>query len=1009
MLQRIKNKMIIFLVIFLIFSYPCFAAVVDTFNVGDTTLSLLFPNGDETQTYFITVPDGTVLNARMRLIGLDVEGETLVPADAVVVTDVSGSMGTTKLNAAIDADIAFVNTLLPDDSTTDSRIGLVSYTTSVDSTYPLTGIEGKSDLIDEIYSYDDKYMTCISCGISEAIQILQDDWVPDITHAMLVMSDGVANYCIPGVDCSDNVAREEAVVEGWKARQQGIDVYTVGFGGGADETTLERIACWNCLDESHCGPGEGSWMGDVELGDGTWVDCRDARYRFAADVGDIIDIYEEIARTISAQFFSTPTISSTNPLAKDGWWTNPPTEYKEDTMWNNGVCSGAGVSCIDYRDFIQQNLDVCAADPCDISFSVYSETAGRLDLSELYIEIQTQECGNGIPEPGEECDDGANGDDTDQCYDDCTLTYCGDRIIQNPNGEGEDGPLNDGNEDCDDGNIVNDDRCDTNCVFTFCGDGIRQTPNGEGTGGPFDDGDEECDDGNLDNADECTNDCIANPPPVTFCGDGITQKPNDAGTGGPLNDGFEDCDDENLDDTDTCFSDCVFTFCGDSIRQTPNGEGTGGPLNDGNEECDDGDDDDTDECSNNCIANPGGTFCGDGDTQKPNDAGTGGPLGDGFEDCDDGNDDDTDICNSNCEYTYCRDGTVQSPNGKGEDGPLDDGYEECDDGNFNDDDLCTTECVTTYCGDGIQQAPNGDDFDEECDDGNLDECDGCSSTCQSEVCGNNRIDCGEECDDGNLDECDGCSSTCQTEICGNNRKECDEECDDGSNDDPYDLCHNDCTNTECGDGYTQSPNGEGTGGPGNDGFEQCDGEFYCTGSCIVDYGANCNDCTACFDAGGNPFHPGYLTLYECLVGEGCLDEQISVFNTPASLQPLDDLSDLFDPNDVVVSFESLDDALFSIDPFSGFVTNTYTIDGKDTLHGTVSAAIIEIRIDASGELIRFCPKLKRFNFNVGSGPEEIDADLLVTGSRSVVGYFEEGGYIYSTGPYIFTAKVWLRE
>lgn len=46
------------------------------------------------------------------------------------------------------------------------------------------------------------------------------------------------------------------------------------------------------------------------------------------------------------------------------------------------------------------------------------------------------ECGDTIVQEGEECDDGANGHDNDECYDDCTLTHCGDGIVQQPNGEG---------------------------------------------------------------------------------------------------------------------------------------------------------------------------------------------------------------------------------------------------------------------------------------------------------------------------------------------------------------------------------------------------------------------------------------------------------------------------------------------------------------------------------------------------------------------------------------------
>jgi hypothetical protein len=102
-------------------------------------------------------------------------------------------------------------------------------------------------------------------------------------------------------------------------------------------------------------------------------------------------------------------------------------------------------------------------------------------------------CGNGVLDDGEDCDDGANGDDTDLCTDSCDWTVCGDGVIQSPNGLGTGGPLDDGDEDCDDGANGDDtDQCFDDCTFTFCGDLTVQSPNGEGTGGPLDDGFEQC-------------------------------------------------------------------------------------------------------------------------------------------------------------------------------------------------------------------------------------------------------------------------------------------------------------------------------------------------------------------------------------------------------------------------------------------------------------------------------------------------------------------------------------
>lgn len=72
-------------------------------------------------------------------------------------------------------------------------------------------------------------------------------------------------------------------------------------------------------------------------------------------------------------------------------------------------------------------------------------------------------CGNGAPEPGEECDDG-NGADTDACLPTCENASCGDGLLWA------------GVEQCDDGNLQDGDGCESDCTPTpsVCGDGVAQ-------------------------------------------------------------------------------------------------------------------------------------------------------------------------------------------------------------------------------------------------------------------------------------------------------------------------------------------------------------------------------------------------------------------------------------------------------------------------------------------------------------------------------------------------------
>jgi len=251
-------------------------------------------------------------------------------------------------------------------------------------------------------------------------------------------------------------------------------------------------------------------------------------------------------------------------------------------------------------------------------------------------------CGDGMVQPGEQCDLGPDNSEAGQCTPECTIASCGDGYVY------------EGFEECDDGNSVNTDACVAGCKLAVCGDGFVQ------------DGVEECDDGNDNPADGCTPECTPG-----SCGDGVIQ----AG---------EQCDDGNADTSDDCPA-CQFAFCGDGFIQagieicddgntdsndactspfcTP-AECGDGIVWEGMEECDDQNEIDTDACTAECLD----AYCGDGIIQE------------GVEECDDQNDLDSDNCLNSCLDAVCGDGFVKQ------------GIEECDDGNDIDDDECPNNC-----------------------------------------------------------------------------------------------------------------------------------------------------------------------------------------------------------------------------------------------------------------------------------------------------------------------------
>ncbi len=185
------------------------------------------------------------------------------------------------------------------------------------------------------------------------------------------------------------------------------------------------------------------------------------------------------------------------------------------------------------------------------------------------------ECGDGVLEGPELCDDG-NTDSGDGCDLNCIvepgfscpqggtpcIANCGDGLVV-------------GSEECDEGDTDDNDGCSSTCMLEICGDGIIQLI-------------EVCDDGNGDSGDGCDANCALEPgfscPQagslcLADCGDGLVV-------------GTEECDEGDTDDNDGCSSTCLLEICGDGILQVI-------------ETCDDGNGDSGDGCSSTCETEPG--------------------------------------------------------------------------------------------------------------------------------------------------------------------------------------------------------------------------------------------------------------------------------------------------------------------------------------------------------------------------------------------------------------------
>gem|GEM_PF-4985751 len=188
--------------------------------------------------------------------------------------------------------------------------------------------------------------------------------------------------------------------------------------------------------------------------------------------------------------------------------------------------------------------------------------------------MKLNQCGNGIIEGQEQCDDG-NSENNDGCSSECKvdegwqckgepshcvkLNKCGNGIIEDQ-------------EQCDDGNSENNDGCSSECKvdegwqckgepshcvkLNQCGNGIIE-------------GQEQCDDGNSENNDGCSSECKVDEGWQCKGEPSHCVKLNECGNG--IIEGQEQCDDGNSENNDGCSSECGLEydwFC------RPNSEGT---------------------------------------------------------------------------------------------------------------------------------------------------------------------------------------------------------------------------------------------------------------------------------------------------------------------------------------------------------------------------------------------------------------------------------------------------
>jgi cysteine-rich repeat protein len=198
--------------------------------------------------------------------------------------------------------------------------------------------------------------------------------------------------------------------------------------------------------------------------------------------------------------------------------------------------------CLECEFDCDPNPNDCIAGQCDrfsgrcnafVNFGAACDTDGDPSTTEACADFGrcvATVCGNGIVDPGEQCDDGNTSAD-DSCDERCQIVpVCGNGILE-------------GSEECDDGNTAGGDGCEADCrVLAVCGNGLFE-------------GAEQCDDGNTSSGDGCDASCQLELCGGISCNDGnpcTSDGCENAATGPCANTALPDgtaCENDGLADT----------------------------------------------------------------------------------------------------------------------------------------------------------------------------------------------------------------------------------------------------------------------------------------------------------------------------------------------------------------------------------------------------------------------------------------------------------------------------
>lgn len=173
-------------------------------------------------------------------------------SDTMLCTDLSASMDTAdvppdneeRLEVTKEVEKQFIEYVF--NISTRNYIGLVGYYATTPSNR-FNGLTNQSSVLKD--KIDNSFFTlgsdnsCFACALKRAEEEINANSGPGQNRAIIIMSDGYSDKCYDVSPCSGNSATAEAISIACSIHQDSnISIYAIGFGIGADNTTLKNIS-----------------------------------------------------------------------------------------------------------------------------------------------------------------------------------------------------------------------------------------------------------------------------------------------------------------------------------------------------------------------------------------------------------------------------------------------------------------------------------------------------------------------------------------------------------------------------------------------------------------------------------------------------------------------------------------------------------------------------------------------------------------------------------------------